>query len=210
MERLWSMKLLHVDSSIQGAHSVSRQLSAEIVAKLRQVTPELEITDRDLAAEPVPHLSRSTLAARQPAAGQPTADVEHDLVLSAKVLDEFLAADIVIVGAPMYNFGVPSQLQAVSDRLLVAGKTFRHSESGVEGLASGKRVVIASSRGGIYSEGAPAASAEHQETYLRSVFAFIGIPDIEIVRAEGVAIGPEPKAAAIAAAKREIAKLKAA
>ena len=146
------MKLLHVDSSIQGAHSVSRQLSAEIVAKLRQVTPELEITDRDLAAEPVPHLSGSTLAARQPAAGQPTADVGHDLVLSAKVLDEFLAADIVIVGAPMYNFGVPSQLKAWIDRLLVAGKTFRHSESGVEGLASGKRVVIASSRGGIYSE----------------------------------------------------------
>jgi FMN-dependent NADH-azoreductase len=110
MERLWSMKLLHVDSSIQGAHSVSRQLSAEIVAKLRQVTPDLEITDRDLAAEPVPHLSGSTLTARQPAAGQPTADVEHDLVLSAKVLDEFLAADIVVVGAPMYNFGVPSQL----------------------------------------------------------------------------------------------------
>ena len=204
------MKLLHVDSSIQGAHSVSRQLSAEIVAKLRQVTPELEITDRDLAAEPVPHLSGSTLAARQPAAGQPTADVEHDLVLSAKVLDEFLAADIVIVGAPMYNFGVPSQLKAWIDRLLVAGKTFRYSEEGVEGLASGKRVIIASSRGGIYSEGAPAAAAEHQETYFRSVFAFVGIPDIETVRAEGVAIGPEPKAAAIAAAKREIANLKAA
>ena len=131
-------------------------------------------------------------------------------MLSAKVLDEFLAADIVVVGAPIYNFGVPSQLKAWIDRLLVAGKTFRHSESGVEGLASGKRVIIASSRGGIYSEGAPAASAEHQETYLRSVFAFIGIPDIEIVRAEGVAIGPEPKAAAIAAAKREIANLKAA
>jgi FMN-dependent NADH-azoreductase len=97
------MKLLHVDSSILGAHSISRQLSAEIVAKLRQVTPDLE-------AEPVPHLSGSTFAARQPAAGQPTADVEHDLVLSANVLDEFLAGDIVVVGAPMYNFGVPSQL----------------------------------------------------------------------------------------------------
>jgi FMN-dependent NADH-azoreductase len=135
--------------------------------------------------------------------------VEHDLVLSAKVLDEFLAADIVIVGAPMYNVGVPSQLKAWIDRLLVAGKTFRHSESGRgprERQARGHRVLA----GGIYSEGAPTASAEHQETYLRSVFAFIGIRDIEIVRAEGVAIGPEPKAAAIAAAKREIAKLKAA
>jgi len=204
------MKLLHVDSSILGAHSISRQLSAEIVAKLRQVTSDLEITYRDLAAEPVPHLSGSTFAARQQASGQPSADEEHDLVLGDKILGEFLAADIVVVGAPMYNFGVPSQLKAWIDRLLVAGKTFRYSEAGVEGLASGKRVIVASSRGGIYSEGAPAASAEHQETYLRSVFAIIGITDIEIVRAEGVAIGPEPKAAALAAAKREIANLKAA
>src|ERR1700732_1081390 len=130
MERLWSMKLLHVDSSILGAHSISRQLSAEIVAKVRQGTPDLEITYRDLAAEPVPHLSGSTFAARQPSSGQPSADQEHDLVLSAKVLDEFLAADIVVVGAPMYNFGVPSQLKAWIDLLLVAGKLFTHSESG--------------------------------------------------------------------------------
>jgi FMN-dependent NADH-azoreductase len=204
------MKLLHVDSSILGVHSISRQLSAEIIAKLRQVTPDLEITYLDLAAEPVPHLSGSTFAALQSASGQSSADGEHDLLLSGKVLAEFLAAGIVVVGAPMYNFGVPSQLKAWIDRLLVVGKTFRYSDKGVEGLASGKHVIIASSRGGIYSEGAPAASAEHQETYLRSVFAFIGILDIEIVRAEGVAIGPEPKAAAIAAAKREIANLKAA
>jgi FMN-dependent NADH-azoreductase len=121
------MKLLHVDSSIQGAHSISRKLSAEIVAKLRQVTPDLEITYRDLAAEPVPHLSGSAFAARQPAAGQPSADVEHDLVLGTKVLDEFLAADIVVVGAPMYKFGVPSQLKAWIDRLLIVGRTFRYT-----------------------------------------------------------------------------------
>jgi FMN-dependent NADH-azoreductase len=181
------MKLLHVDSIIQGAHSISRQFSAEIVAKLRLA--DLEVAYWDLAAEPVPHLSGSTLAARQPAAGQPSADVGHDLVLSDKVMDEFLAADIVVVGAPMYVFGVPSQLKAWIDRLPLAGKTFRYSEEGVEGLASGKRVIIASSRGGIYSEGAPAAAAEHQETYFRSVFAFVGIPDIETVRAEGVATG---------------------
>jgi FMN-dependent NADH-azoreductase len=204
------MKLLHVDSSILGAHSVSRELSAEIVAKMRQVTPGLEIAYRDLAAEPVPHLSGSTLAAQQPAAGQPNADVEHDHVLSAKVLNEFLAAGIVVIGAPMYNFAIASQLKAWIDRLLIAGKTFRYTENKVVGLAGGKRVIIASSRGGIYSEGTPAASAEHQETYLRSVFAFIGIPNIEVVRAEGVAIGPEPRAQAIAAAEREIANLKAA
>jgi FMN-dependent NADH-azoreductase len=155
-------------------------------------------------------LSGSTLAAQQPAAGQPSADVEHDHVLSAKVLNEFLAAGIVVIGAPMYNFAIASQLKAWIDRLLIAGKTFRYTENKVVGLAGGKRVIIASSRGGIYSEGTPAASAEHQETYLRSVFAFIGIPNIEVVRAEGVAIGPEPRAQAIAAAEREIANLKAA
>jgi FMN-dependent NADH-azoreductase len=131
-------------------------------------------------------------------------------LLSDKVLDEFLTADVVVVGAPMYNLTIPTNLKAWIDRLLVAGKTFRYSETGVVGLAAGKRVIIASARGGIYAEGTPAAVLEHQETYLRAVFAFIGLPDIEVVRAEGVAIGPEPKASAIAAAKREIANLKAA
>ena len=204
------MKVLHVNSSILGDHSVSRQLSAAIVAKLRQATPDLEVTYRDLAAEPVPHLSGSVLGAQQPAAGHPSPEVQHDLALGAKILDEFLAADVVVIGAPMYNFTIASQLKAWIDRFLVAGKTFRYTENGVEGLAGGKRVVIASSRGGIYSQGAPAAAAEHQETYLRAVFAFIGVPDIEIVRAEGVAIGPEPKAQALSAAQRDIANLKVA
>jgi FMN-dependent NADH-azoreductase len=125
------MNLLQVDSSILGVHSISRQLSAEIVAKLRQVTPDLESTYRDLAAEPVPHLSGSTFAARQQAFGQPSVDEEYDLLLSDKVLGEFLAAGIVVVRAPMYHFGVPSQLKAWIDRRLVAGKTFRYSEAGV-------------------------------------------------------------------------------
>ena len=117
------MTLLHVDSSILGAHSISRQLSAEIVAKLRQVTANLEIAYRHLAAEPLPHLSGSLFAALQPAAGQPSADFQRDVALSAKILDEFLAADVVVVGAPMYNFTIPSHLEAWIDRLLVAGKT---------------------------------------------------------------------------------------
>lgn len=205
------MKLLHVDSSILGDHSISRQLSAEIVAKLRQVTPDLETTYRDLAAEPVPHLSGSVFAAaHQPAAGQPSVELQHDLSMSAKVLDEFLAAGIVVAGAPMYNFTIASQLKAWIDRLLVAGKTFRYSEHGVEGLAGGKRVIIASSRGNVYAKDTPAAAVEHQETYLRAVFAFIGLPNIEIIRAEGVALGPEPRAQAIEAARREISALIAA
>jgi len=201
------MTLLHVDSSILGPYSVSRQLSAEIVARLRRNAPDLEIKYRDLAAEPVPPLSGAYLAAQQPGAPAPGAEVQQDLALGGELLDEFLRADIVVIGAPMYNFTISSQLKAWIDRLLIAGKTFRYSEKGVEGLAGGKRVIVASSRGGIYSEGAPAAIFEHHENYLRSVFGFIGISDIEIVRAEGIAVGPEQKAAAVKTAQDEISKL---
>jgi FMN-dependent NADH-azoreductase len=201
------MTLLHVDSNILGPYSVSRQLSAEIVAKLRQTTPGLEVRYHDLAAEPVPPLSGAYLAAQQPGAPPPSADVQQDIVLGAELLNEFLGADIVVIGASMYNFTISAQLKAWIDRLVIAGKTFRYSETGVEGLAGGKRVIIASSRGGIYSDGAPAAIFEHHEKYLRSVFGFIGVTDIEIVRAEGVAVGPEQRAAAVKTAQDEISKL---
>ncbi len=204
------MKLLHVDSSILGDYSVSRQLTADIVARLRQTTPGLEIIYRDLGAEPVSHLSGSYIAAQQPAAPAPSAEVQRDLALGAKLLDEFLAADIVVVGAPMYNFAISSQLKAWIDRIVVAGKTFSYSEKGPEGLAGGKRVIIASSRGGVFSEGAPIAHLDHQETYLRIIFGFVGIPDVEIVRAEGLLMGPDFKAEAIKAAEGQIVNLKAA
>jgi FMN-dependent NADH-azoreductase len=204
------MKLLQVDSSILGGYSVSRQLTADIVARLRQTTPGLEIIYRDLGAEPVAHLSGSYIAAQQPAAPAPSAEVQHDLALGAKLLDEFLAADIVVVGAPMYNFAISSQLKAWIDRIVVAGKTFSYSEKGAEGLAGGKRVIVASSRGGVYSEGAPIAHLDHQETYLRAIFGFIGISDVEIVRAEGLLIGPEFKSEAIKTAGDQIGNLKAA
>jgi len=146
------MQLLHVDSSITGTQSVSRQLTAEIVAKLRQVTPDLDITYRDLAASRCRICSGSILAARQPAAGQPSVEVEHDLVLSAKALDEFLAADIVVIGAPMYNFRRSKPAQGL-DRLPCS---FRqdiplHGNGCGGSCGGGKRVIIASSRGGFYT-----------------------------------------------------------
>lgn len=204
------MKILHIDSSILGSFSVSRQLSADIVARLRQATPDLEVNYRDLAREPLPHLSGSHIAAQQPGSPPPSPDVKADLTLGGMLLDEFIAADIVVLGAPMYNFGISSQLKAWIDRVVIAGRTFRYSAKGPEGLAGGKRVIVASSRGGVFSEGAPAAPLEHQESYLRAIFGFIGIPDVEIVRAEGLAVGPELKAQAIKAAEDEIANLKAA
>ncbi|HEY4251763.1 MAG TPA: FMN-dependent NADH-azoreductase [Roseomonas sp.] len=198
------MKLLHIDSSVLGDNSVSRRLSAATVASLRGKTPGLEVTYRDLAAEPVAHFSGALLAAFGSAPESWSTEQQQDVAHGGAALEEFLAADIVIVGAPMYNFTVSSQLKAWIDRLAVAGKTFRYTEKGAEGLAGGKKVIIVSTRGGVYSTG-PAVAADHQEPYLRAMFSFFGVTDIEVIRAEGLALGDAKKQEAIAAAERQIA-----
>ncbi|MDN7532094.1 FMN-dependent NADH-azoreductase [Burkholderia orbicola] len=170
------MKLLHIDSSILGQGSVSRELSAEIVARFRARDPGLTVTHLDLAATPIGHLTAGHLAAAQ---GAPADDaLKADVEIGQRALEEFLAADIVVIGAPMYNFGIASQLKAWVDRISVAGTTFRYDENGPVGLCGGKKLVIASSRGGVYSAGSPFASFDHQETYLRDAFGFLGITDI--------------------------------
>jgi FMN-dependent NADH-azoreductase len=203
------MKLLHIDASILGANSVSRQISAAIVEGLRKVPGGIDVTYRDLAASPLAHLSGEHLAAVQGAVPE-AASLQSDMAASAAALDEFLAADIVVIGAPMYNFGAPTQLKAWIDRILVAGKTFRYGAQGVEGLAAGKRVIVAISRGGFYGDGTPAAAAEHLETHLRAVFGFIGITNPEIIIAEGVQMSPEQRAKAIGEALRSATMLRAA
>ena len=186
------MKLIHIDSSALGAHSVSRELSASIVAALRKRHAGLQVSYRDLAAEPLPHWTPAS-DADDPAAAR-----------GGALVDEFLAADIVVIGAPMYNFGVPSQLKAWIDRIAVAGKTFRYTADGPQGLAGGKKIIIASSRGGFYGPGSPAAGMDFQESYLRTVFGFFGISDIEVIRAEGVNISEEQKRLALGAAHAAI------
>lgn len=203
------MKLLHIDASILGGNSVSRQLSAAAVERLRKATPGLEVTYRDISSAPLSHLSGAHLAAAQGATPE-TAAMRADVAASAAALDEFLAADIVVIGAPMYNFTIPTQLKAWIDRILVAGVTFRYGPSGAEGLAGGKRVIAVVSRGGLYGPGTPAAAAEHAETYLRTVLAFIGITAPEIIVAEGIALGPEARERALAGALDAAAALKAA
>jgi FMN-dependent NADH-azoreductase len=203
------MKLLHIDSSVLGPHSVSRQVSAAIVDRLQKATPDLNVTYRDLTATPLAHLSGSHLAAAQGAVPEAVA-LQQDLAAGQAVLEEFLAADIVVIGAPMYNFTIPSQLKAWIDRVLVSGKTFKYSAQGVEGLAGNKRVIIAISRGGFYGAGTPSAAAEHLETYLHSVFSFIGIANPEIIVAEGVQIGPEQREKALENALTTAASLRAA
>ena len=202
------MKLLHVDSSILGPGSVSRALSAEIVDARRRKDSSLEITYRDLASDSIGHLSGAHLAAAQGASPE-TAALAQDINAGATALEEFLAADVIVIGAPMYNFGVPSQLKAWIDRLAVAGQTFRYTETGPEGLCGGKSVIVASSRGNVYGAGSPLAALDHQESYLRSVFGFLGITDVTIVRAEGLAFGDDARAAAIAGAKQEALALAA-
>ena len=188
------MKLLHIDSSILGGHSVSRTLSAAVVTRLAERHPGLTVVTRDLAAAPLSHLSGAALAglsdAREPA-------LVEDLSAGAAALQEFLDADIVVIGVPMYNFAIPSQLKSWIDRVLVAGKTFHYTEAGPQGLAGGKRVILLVSRGGLYGPGAPAAAYEHQESYLRVVFGFMGLPDIEVIRAEGLKMGDEVRDTAI-------------
>jgi FMN-dependent NADH-azoreductase len=187
------MKLLHIDSAITGDGSVSRQVTADIVKRLVESNSGIEVTHRDLATSPLGHFTLADL---------PGPDG------TTPVLDEFLAADVLVIGAPMYNFTIPSQLKAWIDRILVAGKTFAYGESGPVGLVGNKRVIIAIARGGFYGADTPAAANEHLQTYLTGVFAFIGIK-AEFVVAEGVMAGPEHREAAFAGVGQTILALAA-
>ncbi|MEO8780072.1 MAG: NAD(P)H-dependent oxidoreductase [Rhodanobacter sp.] len=190
------MKLLHLDSSVLGQLSVSRQLSALVVEEWQRRYPGIKVTYRDLVSNPIPHWVPIADASREPDA------------LGEAIFDEFMAADVVVIGAPMYNFGIPTQLKAWIDRIAIPGKVFRYGVNGPEGLAGGKKVIIASSRGGVYSEG-PYQTADFQEPYLRTVFGFFGVRDLEFVRAEGVAMGAEQKASSIQAARDSIREVMA-
>ena len=202
------MNLLHIDSSILGPNSVSRQLSADIVARIAAANPGAAIVRRDLAADPLPHLSGAHLS---PDAAQADPAVAGEVAQSAAVLGEFLAADTVVIGVAFYNFTIPSQLKAWIDRVLISGKTFRYGADGTpEGLAGDKRVIQAIARGGFYGEGAPSAAFEHAESYLRAAFAFIGVTDLEVINADGLAAGPDHRAAGIAAANEQVERLAAA
>jgi FMN-dependent NADH-azoreductase len=208
LERTPIVKLLHVDSSILGVNSVSRTLTAEVVEQQRRLHPGLEVIYRDLAAAPHLHFSPAHIAAAYGVT--PDAAVQSDLDDSGAVVDELFAADIIVIGAPMYNFAVPSQLKAWIDRSLVAGRTFHYTATGPEGLLpKGKRVVVVSSRGGFYGPTSPIAAFDHQEAYLKQALGFIGLTDVTIVRAEGLAVSPESKEAALVSARHEIAALAA-
>ena len=181
------MTILHIDSSISGENSASRAISRSIVNRVRRNDDSIIV--RDLVADPLPHLTLDSFA-------------------DSSVLDEFLDAETVVIGAPMYNFSLSSQLKSWLDRILVAGRTFRYTDSGPEGLAGGKRVIVALARGGFYDSGSPAAALEHLESYLRGVFNFIGI-EPEFVAADGLAVSPDQRETSIRQALGDTVRLAA-
>lgn len=186
------MNILHIDSSILGEGSASRALTREVVAQLRKAHPEAQVAYLDLAAEELPHLSQRSLAQSD----------ASEAARNAAALEQFLGADVLVIGAPIYNFSIPSQLKAWIDRISVAGKTFRYTANGPEGLAGGKQVVIAMTRGGVADAD---ARGEFGESYLRFLFGFLGIQDVRVVRAEGLNISPQQRTASLAAARAAIA-----
>ena len=200
------MKLLHIDSSILGGNSVSRQLSAQTVQAWTAVHPNTQVDYLDLAMDTPPHLSAQALGFRT---GQDAATEEERLqnAISERLVSQFLAADVVVIGSPFYNFGINTQLRAWIDRILQPGRTFRYTANGPEGLAGGKKVIVVATRGGVYSTSDAGRAMEHQEGYLKSVFGFAGVTDVQFVRAEGLAMGEEARAAGIAQAQQDIARI---
>ncbi|MDM0107114.1 FMN-dependent NADH-azoreductase [Variovorax sp. J22R24] len=199
------MKLLHVDSSVLGTNSVSRQLTAEVVAEWRKSHPNTTVEYLDLAVDAPNHFSADALGIKVGVQAEPTEAQRRENEVSERLVSQFLAADVIVVGAPLYNFTVPTQLKAWIDRLAQAGRTFKYTDKGPVGLATGKTVIVASTRGGIYSTSEGGQAMEHQESYLKVVFGFFGVTDVRFVRAEGVAMGDAPKAAAIGSARADIA-----
>ena len=201
------MNILHVDSSILGEHSTSRLLSAAVVRRLLEGAPDAVVTYRDLARDAIPHLSGSALSLASTPAGERSSEQQRDARNAAALIEELLAAHVVVIGAPMYNFAVPSQLKSWLDAIAVPGKTFQYDATGVKGLLGDKRVVIASARGGFYGAETPRATLDHQETYLRSFFGFLGVTRLEIVRAEGLNVSEAMKNEGIASGLRQVAEL---
>jgi FMN-dependent NADH-azoreductase len=196
--------MLVINSSAAREGSVSRELVEFAVDRLRQTTPQVQVVRRDLGANPVPHLSVDTLNGVR---GTPATEAERTArALSEELIAELRAADTIVIGAPMYNFGVTTSLRAWFDYILRAGETFSYSAEGPRGLLGNKRVIVIESRGGLYSEG-PARVIDFQEPYLRHLLGFIGIQDVTFVHAEKTGFGPEARTAAIDGARRQIAAL---
>lgn len=194
---------MHIDSSILGDNSASRQLSGEVVKAWQAAEPSVEVSYRDLASEGIQHFSAATLVAAGTPAELRDAAQKYEAQLSADTLAQFLAADAVVIGAPMYNFTIPTQLKAWIDRIAVAGQTFRYTENGPVGLCGGKKVIVVSTSGGLH---AGQATGVAHEDYLKVLLGFLGITDVEFVRAHGLGYGDEVRSKALSDAHQHISQ----
>ncbi|MGB9991003.1 FMN-dependent NADH-azoreductase [Massilia sp. SM-13] len=201
--------VLYINSSVRTSGSLSRQLSSEFVSKWKAAHPADSIVERDLASNPVPHLTEEMMGAFFTPAEQRSAEQAQTVKLSDTLVDEVEAADIIVIGAPMYNFSVPSTLKAYIDHIARAGRTFKYGANGAEGLLQNKKVYVFTASGGVYSEG-PASGYDFLATYLRAVLGFLGITDISFVRAEGVAMGEQALADTLAKSRKSIEEIVAA
>ncbi|XLZ72624.1 FMN-dependent NADH-azoreductase [Massilia sp. SR12] len=201
--------VLYINSSVRNAGSLSRQLSAEFIAKWKAANPADSVVERDLASNPVPHLTEQMMGAFFTPAEQRNAEQAHVVKVSDTLVDELIAADVVVIGAPMYNFSVPSSLKAWIDHVARAGRTFQYGANGPEGLLKGKKVYVFTASGGVYSEGA-AIAYDHLTTFLRTVLGFLGLSDVQFIRAEGVAMGEQAVADTVAKGRKSIDELIAA
>jgi FMN-dependent NADH-azoreductase len=198
-------KVLVIDSAATGEQSVSRKLIDGLVADLTARTGGAEIVRRDIGGDPVPHLGPQTVAAIRTGEASTEAGAAA-LALSDALIAELRAADVLVIGAPMYNFGIPSTLKAWFDHVLRARVTFRYTEKGPEGLMTGKKAIVVESRAGLYSEG-PLAAMDSQEPHLRTLLGFMGITDVTFVRAEKLAMGPDAAQASLASASGQLREL---
>jgi FMN-dependent NADH-azoreductase len=197
--------ILILDSAATGPASISRKLTDGLAASVRRRNPAAHIVRRDIGADPIPHLDGETTAAIRGGEAE-TAAALGAVALSDRLIAELKAADLIVIGAPMYNFGMPSTLKAWFDHVLRAGITFRYTAAGPEGLVKGKKAIVVETRAGLYSEG-PAAALDSQEPHLRTLLGFMGIDDVTFVRAEKLAFGPDAAASAVAEATAQILAL---
>lgn len=201
------MQILHIDSSILTDASVSRALSAAIVNEIRRTQADAKVIYRDVVADAIPHLDGPIAACFRPIHSDTTnPSIAGEHARSQTLVTELLASDVVVIGVPMYNFSVASQLKSWIDRVVQPGRTFHYTDKGPVGLATGKRVFVASTRGGLYSSG-PAMAMDFQEDYLTAVFSFIGITDLRFVRAENLSRGTEAKELSMHTAHETVAEV---
>jgi FMN-dependent NADH-azoreductase len=201
-----SHTILHIDSSPLGERSVSRKLTAKALAELKAKHPDSKIITRDLGANPLPHLSGAVIGAFFTPPDKRDTHLSEAIKLSDQAVDELAAADVIIIGTPMWNFGIPSSLKAWIDHIVRAGRTFKYGANGSESLLPpGKKVIIVSSRGGVYSDG-PMKSMDYQETYLKAIFGFIGLHDVSFIRSEGAAMGEDAAKIAAQSAEKQLAE----